>query len=107
MASRLTALLLLAATAAPTLAAIDFNRDAYAWRESALCYAVTGEAYWWTRGRTLRNHLEELDRETAGKATPAAEAAVQGELDGLSTRDYSELKTQCAARRAVLGDGEH
>jgi hypothetical protein len=107
MASRLTALLLLATATAPTLAAVDFNRDAYAWRESALCYAVTGEAYWWTRGRTLRNHLEELDRETAGKATPAAEAAVQAELDGLSTRAYSELKAQCANRRAVLGDGAH
>ena len=70
MSSRLTALLLLAAAAAPTLAAVDFNRDAYAWRESALCYAVTGEAYWWTRGRTLREHLEELDRETAGKGDP-------------------------------------
>ena len=107
MSSRLTALLLLAAAAAPTLAAVDLNRDAYAWRESALCYAVTGEAYWWTRGRALREHLEELDRETAGKATSAAEAAVQGELDGLSTRDYSELKAQCAASRAELGDSAH
>ena len=77
MSSRLTALLLLAAAAAPTLAAVDFNRDAYAWRESALCYAVTGEAYWWTRGRTLREHLEELDRETAGKdcAPPSQQRA--------------------------------
>ncbi|MFZ8889737.1 MAG: hypothetical protein ACO2YV_03805 [Pseudomonadales bacterium] len=107
MASRLLASLLLAASAAPTLAAVDFNRDAYAWRESALCYAVTGEAYWWTRGRTLRNHLEELDRETAGKATPAPEAAVQGELESLSTQAYSALKAQCAARRAVLGDSAH
>ena len=107
MASRLLASLLLAASAAPTLAAVDFNRDAYAWRESALCYAVTGEAYWWTRGRTLRNHLEEPDRETAGKATPAAEAAVQGELNSLSTQAYSALKAQCAARRAVLGDSAH
>jgi len=107
MALRLLASLLLAASAAPTLAAVDFNRDAYAWRESALCYAVTGEAYWWTRGRTLRNHLEELDRETAGKATSAAEAAVQGELDSLSTQAYSALKAQCAARRAVLGDSAH
>ncbi|MGA1217011.1 MAG: hypothetical protein ACO3VD_03450 [Pseudomonadales bacterium] len=107
MASRLLASLLLAASAAPTLAAVDFNRDAYAWRESALCYAVTGEAYWWTRGRTLRNHLEELDRETAGTPPPAAEAVVQGELDSLSTQAYSALKAQCAARRAVLGDSAH
>ena len=107
MSSRSTALLLLAATAAPTFAAIDFNRDAYAWRESALCYAVTGEAYWWTRGRTLRDHLEELDRETAGKATPAAEAAVQKELDGLSTQDYSEVRAQCAASLAELEDSAH
>ena len=107
MPLRSNALFLLVAVAAPSFAAIDFNRDAYAWRESALCYAVTGEAYWWTRGRTLRNHLEELDRETAGKATPAAEVAVQGELNALSTRDYSELKAQCAARRAVLGDSAH
>jgi hypothetical protein len=107
MSSRSTALLLLAATAAPTFAAIDFNRDAYAWRESALCYAVTGEAYWWTRGRTLRDHLEELDRETAGKATPAAEAAVQKELDGLGTQDYSEVRAQCAASLAELGASAH
>ena len=72
----------------------------------ALCYAVTGEAYWWTRGRTPRDHLEELDRETAGKATPAAEAAAK-ELDGLSTQDYSEVKAQCAASRAELGASAH
>ena len=107
MASRLLASLLLAASAAPTLAAVDFNRDAYAWRESALCYAVTGEAFWWTRGRTLRNHLEELDRETASKTTPAAEAAVQQELDALSTAAYQQLKGQCATRRALLGDEAH
>lgn len=107
MLLRPTALLLLSAAASPIFAAVDFNRDAYAWRESALCYAVTGEAYWWSRGRALRIHLEELDRETAGKAAPAAEAAVQGELDGFSTREYGELKSQCAARRAVLGDSAH
>ena len=93
--------------ALPATAAVDFNRDAYAWRESALCYAVTGEAFWWTRSRTLRNHLEELDRETAGKTTPAAEAAVQQELDALSTAAYQQLKGQCATRRALLGDEAH
>ena len=76
MSSRSTALLLLAATAAPTFAAIDFNRDAYAWRESALCYAVTGEAYWWTRGRTraitLRSSIGRPPKATPRKAVKRA-----------------------------------
>ncbi len=93
--------------ALPATAAVDFNRDAYAWRESALCYAVSGVAFWWNRGRTLRNHLAELVRETACKTTPAAEAAVQQELDALSTAAYQQLKGQCATRRALLGDEAH